>query len=131
MAGARTPAEETSFTGSLNLLAQMAGRGHPGASPGENTVIGVVATNAPLTKEQANKLAQMAQNGIARTVRPAHSMFDGDTIFALGAPPQAAPLSPLEVSLLGELAAESTARAIVNAVLAAESTAGIPAAKDL
>ena len=47
---------------------------------GANTVIGVVATNAKLTKEEVNKLAQMAQDGIAMTVRPAHTMFDGDTI---------------------------------------------------
>ena len=50
---------------------------------GSNTTIGVVATNAGLTKSQATKLASMAQDGYARTMRPAHSMSDGDTIFAV------------------------------------------------
>ena len=50
-----------------------------------NTTIGVIATNAQLTKEQANKVAQMAQNGLARTLRPAHTLYDGDTLFVLSA----------------------------------------------
>ena len=52
-------------------------------SANENTVIGVVATNGRLNKAQANKVAQMAHDGLARAVNPAHTMFDGDTIFAL------------------------------------------------
>lgn len=91
-----------------------------------NTVIGVVATNAALTKAQANKVAQMAQDGIARTVRPAHTMFDGDTIFALSAGRKKAP-----VTLVGALAAEAVAQAIVRGVWAAEGLAGLPAARDL
>ena len=50
---------------------------------GSHTVIGVVATNAKLTKEETNKVAQMAHDGLARAIRPAHTMFDGDTLFAL------------------------------------------------
>lgn len=74
----------------------------------DNTVIGVVATNARLSKEQVNKVAQMAQDGLARSIRPAHTMFDGDTIFALATGALAA-----DVNLVGALAAEMFARAVV------------------
>jgi L-aminopeptidase/D-esterase-like protein len=91
-----------------------------------NTVIGVVATNAKLTKEETNKVAQMAQNGIALSIRPAHTMFDGDTIFALATNKKHA-----DVNLIGTYAAEVVARAIVNAVMNAASAAGIPAASEI
>ena len=77
----------------------------------DNTVIGVVATNAKLTKEEANKVAQMAQDGLARAVRPAHTMYDGDTIFALSTGELKA-----DVNLIGAFAAEVFAEAIVRAV---------------
>ncbi|HEY4690141.1 MAG TPA: P1 family peptidase [Anaerolineae bacterium] len=86
-----------------------------------NTVIGVVATNAGLTKEEANKVAQMAHDGLARAVRPAHTMFDGDTIFALATGNKKA-----DVSLIGAYAAEVTARAIVNAAQYAKPAGGVP-----
>lgn len=91
-----------------------------------NTVIGVVATNARLTKEDANKVAQMAQDGIARAVRPAHTMFDGDTLFALSIGRKRA-----DASLVGAYAAEVVAQAIVRAVKAAEGVEGLPAWRDL
>jgi L-aminopeptidase/D-esterase-like protein len=91
-----------------------------------NTVIGVVATNARLTKEQANKVAQMAQDGVARTIRPAHTMFDGDTLFALSTGRQRA-----DVNLVGAYAAEAVAEAIVRAVKAAKGAGGLPAWRDL
>jgi len=91
-----------------------------------NTIIGVVATNARLTKEQANKVAQMAQDGIARAVRPAHTMFDGDTLFALSAGQERA-----DVSLVGAYAAEMVAEAVIRAVKAAEGAGGLPAWRDL
>ena len=91
-----------------------------------NTVIGVVATNAQLTKEEANKVAQMAQDGIARAVRPAHTMFDGDTLFALSTGDKRG-----DVNLVGAYAAEAVAQAIVQAVKAAEGIAGLPAWRDL
>jgi len=84
---------------------RFAGRGH--------TVIGVVATNARLTKEGANKVAQMAHNGLARAIRPAHTMLDGDTLFALATGKKAA-----DVNLVGAYAAEVVAEAIVRAVKA-------------
>jgi L-aminopeptidase/D-esterase-like protein len=75
------------------------------------SVIGVVATNASLNKEEANKVAQMAHNGLARTVRPAHTMFDGDTFFALATGQKRA-----DVNLVGAYAAEVVALAIVRAI---------------
>jgi len=91
-----------------------------------NTVIGVAATNGKLTKEEANKVAQMAQDGVARAVRPAHTLFDGDTLFALATGKKRA-----DVNLIGAYAAETTAEAIVRAVKAAESAGGLPAWRDL
>lgn len=92
-----------------------------------NTVIGVVATNAILSKEAANKVAQMAHDGLARAIRPAHTMFDGDTIFALATGQGAG----ADVTLIGAYGAEATALAIIDAVQQATSVAGIPALRDL
>lgn len=92
-----------------------------------NTIIGVVATNALLSKEAVNKVAQMAHDGLARAVRPAHTMFDGDTIFALATGQGEA----AEVNLIGAYGAEATALAIVDAVQQATSLAGVPALRDL
>jgi L-aminopeptidase/D-esterase-like protein len=91
-----------------------------------NTVVGVVATNARLTKEQANKVAQMAQDGIARAVRPAHTLFDGDTLFALSTGSKRA-----DANLIGAYAAEVVAEAIARAARAAEGAGGLPAWRDL
>jgi L-aminopeptidase/D-esterase-like protein len=79
------------------------------------SVVGVVATNARLTKEEANKVAQMAHNGLARTVRPAHTMLDGDIFFALATGQKRA-----DVNLVGAYAAEAVAEAILRAVRAAK-----------
>jgi L-aminopeptidase/D-esterase-like protein len=91
-----------------------------------NTVIGLVATNARLSKAEANKVAQMAQDGIARAVRPAHTMFDGDTLFALATGAKGA-----DVNLVGAYGAEVVAQAIVAAVEAATGAGGLPAWRDL
>jgi L-aminopeptidase/D-esterase-like protein len=85
-----------------------------------NTVIGVVATNARLTKAQATKVAQMAQDGLARVIRPAHTPFDGDTIFALATGEKKA-----DVSLVGAFAAEVMAEAILRAVKMAVPAGGL------
>lgn len=85
-----------------------------------NTVIGVVATNAKLTKTGATKVAQMAQDGLARVIRPAHTMFDGDTIFALSAGERKA-----DVSMVGAFAAEVVAEAILRAVRMASPAGGL------
>jgi L-aminopeptidase/D-esterase-like protein len=103
------------------------GRAFP-PRPGENTTIGVVATNAALSKAQARKVAQMAQDGLARALSPSHTPLDGDIVFALatGVRP-----GPVDVGLVGALAAEVTADAIVRAATQAEGSSGFPAARDL
>lgn len=85
---------------------------------GTNTTIGVIATDAAITKAQACRLATMAHDGLARAINPVHTMSDGDTLFALGT--GRAKKSP-GMMVLGTLAAEVTARAVVRAVRAAES----------
>ncbi|HEY3884083.1 MAG TPA: P1 family peptidase, partial [Vicinamibacterales bacterium] len=82
--------------------------------PGTNTTIGVVVTDAHLTKEQANRVATVAHDGIARAIRPSHTMYDGDTIFCLATGAVQAPYDVVEAG-----AAEVVARAIVNGVQAA------------
>jgi L-aminopeptidase/D-esterase-like protein len=101
----------------------LVGRTVLGFAARENTVIGVVATNARLDKEQVNKVAQMAQDGLARTIRPAHTMLDGDTIFALATGEKKA-----DVNIVGAFAAEVVAQAILRAALKAEPLAGLPSA---
>jgi L-aminopeptidase/D-esterase-like protein len=89
-------------------------------------VIGVVATNAALTKAEANKLASVAQDGIARAVRPAHTTFDGDTIFTMATEKVKA-----DFNVVGILAARSVENAILQAVKSAQPLAGFPAYRDL
>ena len=110
--------------GTLTVMQQLAGQSSSGFV--SSTVIGVVACNALLTKEEANKVAQMAHDGIARAVRPAHTMFDGDILFAL-----ATGTEPGDVNLIGAYAAEVVAEAIVRGVTAAESMGGAPAHRNL
>jgi L-aminopeptidase/D-esterase-like protein len=88
----------------------------------------VIATNARLTKPQAVKLAQMAHDGFARAVSPVHTPADGDSVFALAT---AARTEPDDLLLIGALAAEVTAEAILRAVRAATSVPGVPALRDL
>lgn len=104
------------------LAAMVKGAAQP---PPSNTVIGVVATNAQLSKEMTNKVAQMAHDGLARAVSPAHTLFDGDTIFALATGQVNA-----DVNLVGALAAEATAQAIRAGVSAATTLGGVPAMSD-
>ena len=96
----------------------------------QNTAIGVVATSARLTKVQATKVAQMAHDGIARAIYPAHTMGDGDTIFAL-ATGTTGEATNSDVTRIGALGAEMITEAIVRAVRAADGIPGYPAAKDL
>jgi L-aminopeptidase/D-esterase-like protein len=97
---------------------------------GLNTTIGVVATDAPLTPEQAQRVAWMAHDGLARAIRPAHTPLDGDTLFVLatGVASLPDPLPPLALSAIGEAAAEAVAQAIVRATYAATPLPGLPAA---
>jgi len=104
-----------------------------------NTTIAAVATNVELTKAQATKVAQMAHDGIARAIRPAHTMFDGDTIFALSTGERA--IADLEgegmwgdtaarINTIGSAAADTLARAIIHGMLAAESIGGMQSYTD-
>ena len=90
-------------------------------APKRNTVIGVVAVNADFSKAEMTRVAQMAHDGLARAVRPAHTQFDGDTIFALATGGKKA-----DLSLVGAFAAEMFAEAIVRAVKASVSAGGLP-----
>ena len=117
---------EDFFANTMEILKTNIGRTVLGFSTRGNTVIGVVATNAKLDKEGATKVAQMAHNGIARTVKPAHTMVDGDTIFTLATGQKKA-----NVSIVGAFAAEVVSHAILRAVLSAEPLAGLPSAKSL
>lgn len=96
------------------------------AGPAANTVIGVIATNAQLSKAHATKVAQMAHNGVARAINPSHTMYDGDTVFVLS-------LGSLQgdVSNVGAMAAEATSVAIYNAVRKATSLVGIACLSEL
>ena len=113
--------KKDSFADTLAMMKSPIGRGVLGLASRSNTVIGAVATNAKLTKAQATKVAQMAQDGIARTIRPAHTMLDGDVIFALSTGTKKA-----DVSIIGAFAAEVMAQAILRAVKMAKPAGGLP-----
>ncbi|MFN8385087.1 MAG: P1 family peptidase [Anaerolineales bacterium] len=108
------------FADTLAMMKKPVGRGILSLASRSNTVIGVVATNAKLNKAQATKMAQMAQDGLARAIRPAHTMLDGDAIFALSTGTRKA-----DISLLGAFAAEVMAEAIVRGVKMARSAGGL------
>ena len=111
----------------------------PAPEPVKNTTIGVIATDASLEVAQAQKVAQMAHDGIARAIRPAHTMFDGDTVFCLATGKKELPakqgifMAPRVLSFneLGHAAANCMARAIIHAILNASSLAGMTAFRDL
>jgi L-aminopeptidase/D-esterase-like protein len=110
------------FADTLEVMKSLSGRTIMSfASASSNTVIGVVATNADFDKEETNKLAQMAHNGLALTIRPAHTMFDGDTIFALSTGKRKA-----DINIVGAFAVEVMAEAILNAVRFAKEAGGLP-----
>jgi L-aminopeptidase/D-esterase-like protein len=129
LAGARRPeaaSGDDPFADTLEVMRRTASQRDMSFGQAENTVIGVVATNARLTKESANKVAQMAQDGVARCIRPAHTMVDGDTLFAL-----ATGEIDADVNLVGAMAAEVVADSILRAVRLASSLGGLPTAADL
>jgi len=93
---------------------------------GANTTIAVVATDATLDRNACRRLAIMAQDGLAQAIRPAHTPFDGDTVFALSTAPASAEIDPLRLARLGHAAANCLARAIMRAAIAAEPLGGLP-----
>ncbi len=125
VAGVRT-ADGKGLANVQDLL--RAGEATSSLKGGESTTIGVVATNARLTKAEATKVAQMAHDGVARAVWPAHTPYDGDTIFVLatGTADKAS-----ELLVVGALGADAMTEAILRAVRAAKGIEGYPAARDL
>ncbi len=120
LAGPRNP--ETGFMErTADLMIKMSEIGVPG-----NTTLGVVATNAAFDSAALTKVCQLAHNGLARSIWPVHTMFDGDTIFALSKGNIKA-----DVNLVGLMAAEAVAGAVERAALMATSLCGVPALKDL
>jgi L-aminopeptidase/D-esterase-like protein len=124
VAGVRTP-DGRHLADARELLRQ----GAPApASAAENTTLGVVATNATLTKTEAALVARMAHDGFARAIAPVHTPSDGDVIFALATAKRA---GAADVGLIGALAADVTAQAIVNAVRQADPLPSLPSARSL
>ena len=104
------------------------------ATPGVNTTIGVVATDLPLTVEQAYHLARISHDGLALTIRPCHTMADGDTMFALATGEgtgSTAPSSVREMTRLGAAAVEVVAASVLRAVRAARGLGGVPSVGEL
>jgi L-aminopeptidase/D-esterase-like protein len=123
IAGARLP--DGSFVNILDWFRS----GHTMARPAsDNTIIGVVATNARFTKAQAKKIAQMAHDGIARAINPAHTPNDGDTMFAMATGNSAV---GADVGSIGSLAAEAVVEAILRGVQRATGVPGYPSYKDV
>ncbi len=126
IAGVRTPDGKGLADARTLLRAGLVGQ--PAPRPGENTTIGVVATNAKLTKTEAKKMAEMAHDGYARAIAPVHTTGDGDTIFSLATGTWT---GEVNVSVVGALAADAMADAIVRAATQATSLAGVPSAREL
>ena len=131
LAGARivgSPVDVPAFAETVSVMRERGGKPFGFAPPteGSNTVLAVVATNARLDKEGANLLARMANSGLARVIRPVHTLVDGDTVFAL-----ASGEVECDVNLLGAVAADLVARAVVRSVYRAKPLHGIPSAGDL
>jgi L-aminopeptidase/D-esterase-like protein len=124
VAGVRNP--DGTFADARVLL--RTGATGPRPRAGENTTIGLVATNARLTKAEANRMALMADDGFARAIYPAHTVGDGDTVFALATGTWN---GNADVTQIGALAAEVMARAIVRAATEATGLPNLPAARDL
>lgn len=99
----------------------------PGFSAGSATVVGVVATNARLDKTQLSAVARMAHDGLARTIHPVHTQYDGDTVFALSC----GKAGGAEVSMVGALASMALSEAVLRAVRKARRLESIPACEDI
>jgi L-aminopeptidase/D-esterase-like protein len=112
----------------LDARVLLRGGGSREGRSGENTTIGIVATNARLTKVQAQKMAQMAHDGYARAIYPVHTPGDGDTIFSAATGTWD---GQVNYGQIGSLAAEAMADAIVRAATEATASNGLPAARDL
>lgn len=109
------------------------GNSMPNLIAGTNTTLGVIATNANLSKSQLKKIAEMAHDGMARAIRPIHTQFDGDTVFAVSMPGTGVDLAAgteVQLSSIGIAAARALELAIVDAVRSAKSVEGVVASSD-
>jgi L-aminopeptidase/D-esterase-like protein len=125
LAGARTQ-DGKSLVNSIEQMRQ--GRYAPPKASGENTTIGVVATNAVLNKNQAAKMAQMSHDGLARSINPVHTPHDGDTLFGISTGTET---TAANLTLLGSLAADVVAQAVRRAIVRAKGLPGLPGYLDL
>lgn len=123
IAGARK-ADGSGFVDTMARIRE----GYSVSAVGGNTTIGVVATNVKLDKAQATKVAQMAHDGLARTIYPVHTPSDGDTIFAVAT---GAVSTRTNHGAIGALAAEVMAQAVLRAVMSARGIPGLPSYRDL
>jgi L-aminopeptidase/D-esterase-like protein len=126
VAGARVPGGAQAAIRELLTAGRAEGALPEAVPPGGSTTLGLVATNAALTKGEVHRVAVQAHDGMARAIFPVHTSFDGDTVFAV-----AVPRVPAAMDLVAFLAEEALAAAIRAGVRAAGSVAGIPAASDL
>jgi L-aminopeptidase/D-esterase-like protein len=124
LAGARTP----DGTGFMDTMARMREGHRVEAQAARNTTIGVVATNVAFDKAQLTKMAQMAHDGLARSINPVHTPADGDTIFAVAT---GAIAVKGDHGSIGALAAEAMAEAVVRAVKMAKGLPGLPSYRDM
>jgi L-aminopeptidase/D-esterase-like protein len=118
------------FHDTVELLTKEDGQARKEASP-VNTTIGVVATNAALTREQAHFLARLSHDGLALTIRPCHTLQDGDTIFALATAKGPAPAGLPDLIGLGTAAVEVVATSVLRALLTADGLGGVPSVREL
>jgi L-aminopeptidase/D-esterase-like protein len=141
------PATGTFWEVRLEIGKEFAGTIHPRVmlpatptgEPGKNTTLAVVATDAALAKAQAKKIAMMAHDGMARAIRPAHTMFDGDIVYCLSTGRRPLPETPgffsapvaQAINDIGHAAADCLARAIIRGILDAKSAYGLTAYRDL
>jgi L-aminopeptidase/D-esterase-like protein len=132
LAGARDAAD-----GFLNTTVQIESlaESKSGTRPGQHTTLVLVATDAPLDRPALLRVARMAHDGLARTVRPAHTGFDGDIVFALSTASVVGGVaslgSPIGDVIVGTVAAEVVAESVLRAVTSATGLAGVPALSDL
>ncbi|HLH73751.1 MAG TPA: P1 family peptidase, partial [Chloroflexota bacterium] len=121
LAGSRHPVTDEYVSAVSQLI-----HAEPASTVGTNTTIGVVATDAVLNRDELVRVAAAAHDGMARVVRPAHTLFDGDTFFALSTGQSQTKANPVAIAVA---ASEVVATAIVQAVMAARPLGGLPAAR--